>query len=65
MPGIDTYPTTGRLDMTILATTPADARLSLPQALLAYWLPSRDALPREVIYDPGKSVEQVTTRTPR
>jgi Lon-like protease len=58
--GIDTYPTTGRLDMTILATTPADARLSLPQALLAYWLPSRDALPREVIYDPGKSVEQVT-----
>ena len=58
--GIDTYPTTGRLDMTILSTTPADARLSLPQALLAYWLPSRDALPREVIYDPGKSVEQVS-----
>ena len=58
--GIDTYPTTGRLDMTILATTPADARLSLPQALLAYWLPSRDALPREVVYDPGKSVEQVS-----
>jgi Lon-like protease len=58
--GIDTYPTTGRLDMTILATTPANSRLSLPQALLAYWLPSRDALPREVIYDPGKSVEQVS-----
>lgn len=57
--GIDTYPTTGRLDMTILATTPAGARLSLPQALLAYWLPSRDALPREVVYDPGKSVEEV------
>jgi Lon-like protease len=57
---IDTFPTTGRLDMTILATTPADARLSLPQALLAYWLPSRDALPREVIYDPGKSAEQMT-----
>jgi PDZ domain-containing protein len=58
--GIDTYPTSGRLDMTILSTTPADARLSLPQALLAYWLPSRDALPREVIYDPAKSVEQVS-----
>lgn len=57
--GIETYPTTGRLDMTILATTPADARLSLPQALLAYWLPSRDALPREVVYDPGKSVAEV------
>jgi PDZ domain-containing protein len=58
--GIDTYPTSGRLDMTILSTTPADARLSLPQALLSYWMRARDALPREVVYDPGKSVEQVS-----
>lgn len=57
--GIDTYPTTGRLDMTVVATTPADARLSLPQALLSYWLPHRDALPRDAVYDPRKSVEQV------
>ena len=57
--GIDTYPTTGRLDMTIVAITPADARLSLPQALLAYWLPYRDALPRDAVYAPGKSAEQV------
>jgi Lon-like protease len=57
--GIDTYPTTGRLDMTVVSTTPADARLSLPQALLSYWLPHRDALPRDAIYDPGKSAEQV------
>jgi PDZ domain-containing protein len=57
--GIPTYPTTGRLDMTVVATTPADARLSLPQALLSYWLPHRDALPRDAVYDPGKSAEQV------
>jgi Lon-like protease len=57
--GIDTYPTTGRLDMTIVAITPADAQLSLPQALLAYWLPHRDALPRDAIYAPGKSAEEV------
>jgi Lon-like protease len=57
--GIDTYPTTGRLDMTIVAITPADARLSLPQALLAYWLPYRDALPRDAVYAPGKSAEEV------
>jgi PDZ domain-containing protein len=57
--GIDTYPTTGRLDMTIVAITPADAQLSLPQALLAYWLPHRDALPREAVYAPGKSAEEV------
>jgi Lon-like protease len=42
-----------------VAITPADARLSLPQALLAYWLPSRDALPRDAVYAPGKSAEQV------
>jgi PDZ domain-containing protein len=57
--GIDTYPTTGRLDMTIVAITPADAQLSLPQALLAYWLPHRDALPRDAVYAPGKSAEDV------
>ena len=59
--GIDTYPTTGRLDMTIVAITPADARLSLPQALLAYWLPNRDVLPRDAVYAPGKSAEEVET----
>src|SRR6187200_1955307 len=57
--GIDTYATTGRLDMTIVSITPADARLSLPQALLSYWLPSRDTLPRDAVYAPGKSAEQV------
>jgi PDZ domain-containing protein len=57
--GIETYPTTGRLDMTVVSATPADARLSLPQALLSYWLPHRDALPRAAVYEPGKSVQQV------
>ncbi|MGH3337795.1 MAG: PDZ domain-containing protein, partial [Propionibacteriaceae bacterium] len=57
--GVDTYATTGRLDMTIVAITPADARLSLPQALLSYWLPHRDALPRDAVYAPGKTAEQV------
>jgi len=57
--GMDTYATTGRLDMTIVAITPADARLSLPQALLAYWLPHRDVLPRDAVYAPGKSAEEV------
>jgi PDZ domain-containing protein len=56
---ITTYPTSGRLDMTVVSVTPADARLSLPQALLAYWLPHRDALPRDTVYTPGKSAEEV------
>ncbi len=57
--GIETYPTSGQLDMTIVSITPADARLSLPQALLSYWLPNRDTLPRDAVYAPGKSAEQV------
>lgn len=57
--GIATHPTTGQLDLTVVSVTPADARLSLPQALLAYWLPHRDALPREAVYARGKSAEQV------
>ena len=55
----DTFPTSGRLDMTVVSVTPADARLSLPQALLSYWLPHRDTLPRDAVYAPGKSAEEV------
>lgn len=57
--GIDTYPTSGRLDMTVVSVTPAGGRLSLPEALLAYWLPHRDTLPRDSVYVPGKSAEEV------
>jgi PDZ domain-containing protein len=57
--GVPTYPTSGELDLTVVSTTTADSRLSLPQALTAYWRPKHDALPREVIYPPGKSVEDV------
>jgi PDZ domain-containing protein len=56
--GIPTHPTSGRLDLTVVAVTPPGARLSLPQALLAYWLPHRDTLPLDSVYAPGKSAEQ-------
>lgn len=54
-----TYPTSGQLDMTVVSTTTADSQLSLPQALVAYWRPHHDALPREAVYPPGKTVEEV------
>ncbi|SDS84559.1 PDZ domain-containing protein [Friedmanniella luteola] len=57
--GIATHPTSGRLDLTVVSVTPAGARLSLPQALLAYWLPHRDALPLDSVYAPGKSAAEV------
>ena len=57
--GIQTHPTSGRLDLTVVSVTPADVRLSLPQALLAHWLPHRDALPVDSVYTPGKSASEV------
>lgn len=57
--GTPTYPTSGQLDLTVVSTTTADSRLSLPQALVAYWRPRHDALPREAVYPPGRSTEEV------
>lgn len=56
--GTPTYPTSGRLDLTTVGVTSADARLSLPQAVAAYWLPRRDALPRDAVYAPGETAEE-------
>ncbi len=57
--GLPTYETTGRLLMTTVSTTSVDATLSLPEAIFVYLDPTSDAMPREVIYPPGKSSDQV------
>ncbi|WP_425308737.1 PDZ domain-containing protein [Ammonicoccus fulvus] len=57
--GIPTYPVDGELHMTTVAVTRADAHTSLAAAVFAYWAPNRDALPRDSVYDPGKTTEQV------
>jgi PDZ domain-containing protein len=57
--GIPTYPTTGQLDLTIVSGTAADSRLTLMEALAAYWLPNRDTLPRDSVYPPGRSADEV------
>ena len=57
--GTPTYPTAGRLDLTVVSATSADSRLSLPQALVAYWRPEHDTLPREAVYPPGQTTEEV------
>lgn len=62
---VDTAPATGQLDLTTVRVTQPDSLLSLPEALSAYWLPQRDALPREWIYPVGSnaaSVEQLEQR---
>lgn len=60
--GVRTYPTSGDLMMTTVAVTRADAELSLPEALYAYWMPDREVLPREIVYPPGSSIGEVQQR---
>ena len=57
--GAATYPTEGKLLMTTVSVTRVDSRLGLPEAVMAYLLPARDALPREAIYPPGRSADDV------
>jgi PDZ domain-containing protein len=57
--GTQTFPTSGQLDLTIVSGTSADSRLTLPEALGAYWLPGRDTLPRDAVFPPGRSADEV------
>ena len=57
--GVPTFPTTGQLDLTVVSGTSADSRLTLPEALAAYWLPGRDTLPRDAVFPPGQSADEV------
>ncbi|WP_172836039.1 YlbL family protein [Microlunatus soli] len=59
--GTTSYPTTGELSLTTVSETRADSRLSLPEALLSYWLPHRDTMPRDIVYPPGKTADQVNS----
>ncbi len=53
-----TFPTSGRLDLTTVSVSRADSRVSLPEAVLSYWLPGRDALPRTSVYPVGTSADE-------
>lgn len=57
--GLPTYATDGSLLLTTISTTRIDATVSLPEAVFVYLADGSDAIPREVYYPPGKSVEQV------
>ncbi|MHA6511638.1 YlbL family protein [Tessaracoccus sp. Z1128] len=57
--GLPTFETDGSLLMTTVSTTRADSSLSLPEAVFVYLSNDSDAMPREVIYPPGKTTDQV------
>lgn len=57
--GAKTYDTPGSLVATTVSVTTSDSRLSLPEALLGFFLPSRDTLPRAAVYQANKSVDEI------
>lgn len=60
--GHRTYPTTGNLNMTTVSVTSADYSVRLPQVLEAWWSSDQIVLPRDVIYPPSQTVQQVQKR---
>lgn len=60
--GAENYPTTGELRMTTVSVTAPGASLSLPEVLISYWITSRAVLPRDVVYAPGASAEDVSAQ---
>lgn len=57
--GVQTFSTSGELDLTIVSGTSADSRLTLPEAVAAFWLPGRATLPRDSVFPPNQSAEEV------
>ena len=60
--GEATHQPTGTLRMTTVAMTSVDSHLSLPEAVLSYWRPFRDVLPRDFIYPVGEPVDVIRAR---
>jgi len=57
--GARTYPTAGNLDLTTVSVTSPESAVHLPDVLSAWWSTEQIILPREVVYPPEQSVEQV------
>jgi PDZ domain-containing protein len=51
--GATTYPTSGQLLLPTLSQTGVDARVSLLEALYAYWAPDQEVLPASAVYPAG------------
>lgn len=57
--GHDTFPTTGQLDLTTVSVTSPDRQLTLPQAMRNWLDPHHDLFPRDIIYPPDQSADEV------
>jgi PDZ domain-containing protein len=57
--GHDTFPTSGQLDLTTVSVTSPDRQLTLPQAMRNWLDPHHDLFPRDIIYPPDQSADEV------
>ncbi|WP_328327665.1 PDZ domain-containing protein [Kribbella sp. NBC_00382] len=57
--GHETFPTTGELDLTTVSVTSPDRELTLPQAMRNWLDPHHDLFPRDIIYPPEQSADEV------
>ncbi len=57
--GHETFPTTGQLDLTTVSVTSPNRELTLPQAMRNWLDPHHDLFPRDIIYPPDQSADQV------
>lgn len=57
--GHQTFPTTGELDLTTVSVTSPDRELTLPQAMRNWLDPHHDLFPRDIIYPPEQSADEV------
>ena len=57
--GAEIHPIDGEVRMATVAVTRPDSSLTLPEALLSYWMPSREVLPRDAVYRPGANAGEL------
>ena len=57
--GHETFPTSGQLDLTTVSVTSPDRQLTLPQAMRNWLDPHHDLFPRDIIYPPDQSADEV------
>ncbi|ADB34324.1 PDZ/DHR/GLGF domain protein [Kribbella flavida DSM 17836] len=57
--GHETFPTDGQLDLTTVSVTSPDRDLTLPQAMRNWLDPHHDLFPRDIIYPPEQTADEV------
>jgi len=57
--GHETFPTSGQLDLTTVSVTSPNRQLTLPQAMRNWLDPHHDLFPRDIIYPPDQSADEV------